>query len=97
MTAFFDYPQWTDHHTRMQGAGAMKEFFPGIGKIPYEGPKTKKKLAFRCYNPEEKVGKKTMVDWLLPYLGEKDRKWVEARKADLRIEYLDYDWSLNGK
>ncbi len=42
----------------------MKEFFPGIGQIPYEGPKTKNPLAFRCYNAEEKVGKKTMAEHL---------------------------------
>ncbi|MBI92789.1 MAG: xylose isomerase [Gemmatimonadaceae bacterium] len=42
----------------------MKEFFPGISRIKYEGPKTKNPLAFRCYNAGEKVGKKTMVEHL---------------------------------
>ena len=42
----------------------MKEFFPGIGQIRFEGPKTKNPLAFRCYNAEEKVGKKTMAEHL---------------------------------
>ncbi|SVD26916.1 uncharacterized protein METZ01_LOCUS379770, partial [marine metagenome] len=42
----------------------MKEFFPGISRIKYEGPKTKNPLALRCYNAGEKVGKKTMAEHL---------------------------------
>ena len=42
----------------------MKEFFPGIGQIPYEGHKSQNPLAFRCYNAEEKVGNKTMAEHL---------------------------------
>ncbi|MEI8140417.1 MAG: xylose isomerase [bacterium] len=32
-----------------------QEFFPGIGKIPFEGPKSKNPLAFKWYNPAQKV------------------------------------------
>ncbi len=38
--------------------------FPDIDAIPYEGPKSKNPLAFRWYNPEEKVEGKTMKDHL---------------------------------
>jgi xylose isomerase len=38
--------------------------FPEIGKIPYEGPKSKNPLAFRWYNPEEVVEGKTMAEHL---------------------------------
>ncbi|MGQ0635575.1 MAG: xylose isomerase [Planctomycetaceae bacterium] len=31
----------------------MADFFPGIPKIQYEGPKSKNPLSFRHYNPEE--------------------------------------------
>ncbi len=41
-----------------------KEVFPGIGKIEYEGKKSKNPLAFRWYNPEEKIGGKKMKDHL---------------------------------
>lgn len=41
-----------------------QEFFPQIKPIAYEGPKTKNRLAFRHYNAEEVVGKKTMKDHL---------------------------------
>ncbi|MGD0753787.1 MAG: xylose isomerase [Bacteroidales bacterium] len=37
-----------------------KEAYPGIGKIEYEGKKSKNPLAFRWYNPEEEVGGKQM-------------------------------------
>ena len=42
----------------------QKEYFPGIGKIPYEGPKSDNPLAFKFYNPERKVGSKTMREHL---------------------------------
>jgi xylose isomerase len=41
-----------------------KEFYPGIGKIEYEGKKSKNPLAFRWYNPEEVVAGKKMKDHL---------------------------------
>lgn len=42
----------------------QKEFFPGIGKIEYEGKNSKNPLAFRWYNPEELVSGKRMKDHL---------------------------------
>ena len=41
-----------------------KEYFPGIGKIPYEGSKSDNPLAFKYYNPDRKVGGKTMREHL---------------------------------
>ena len=41
-----------------------KEAYPGIGKISYEGKKSKNPLAFRWYNPEEEVDGKKMKDHL---------------------------------
>ncbi len=42
----------------------MAEAFAGIGKIQYEGPKSKNPLAFKHYNPDEKVEGKRMADHL---------------------------------
>ena len=42
----------------------MKEYFKGIPQIRYEGPDSKNPLAFRQYDPEEQVGKKTMAEHL---------------------------------
>ncbi|MBN2811088.1 MAG: xylose isomerase [Spirochaetales bacterium] len=41
-----------------------KEYFPGIGKIAYEGPTSKNPLAFKYYDPEKVVGGKKMKDIL---------------------------------
>ncbi len=41
-----------------------KEFFTGIPKIQYEGPKSKNPLAFKHYNPEELVDGKSMKEQL---------------------------------
>lgn len=38
--------------------------FPEISKIRYEGPQTKNPLAFRWYNPSEKIEGKTMAEHL---------------------------------
>ncbi|MDV3310363.1 MAG: xylose isomerase [Cyclobacteriaceae bacterium] len=41
-----------------------KEFFKGIRAIKYEGPDTDNPLAFRYYNPNKRIGKKTMQEHL---------------------------------
>jgi xylose isomerase len=41
-----------------------KEFFPGISKVAFEGPKSKNPLAFKHYNPTEIVDGKSMKDHL---------------------------------
>lgn len=40
------------------------EFFPGIPKIQYEGPKSTNPLSFRYYNADEVIMGKKMKDWL---------------------------------
>jgi xylose isomerase len=42
----------------------QKEFFPKIGKIAYEGPKSKNPLAFKWYDAEKKVNGVTMREFL---------------------------------
>ncbi len=42
----------------------MEKWFPEVTKIEYEGPDSKNPLAFRHYNPEEKVEGKPMKDHL---------------------------------
>lgn len=41
-----------------------KEYFPGIGKIEYEGRKSKNPLAYKWYNPEQMIDGKSMKDHL---------------------------------
>ena len=43
---------------------ATKEFFPDLGKIPFEGTSSKNPLAFHYYEPERIVHGKKMKDWL---------------------------------
>ncbi|GMU21608.1 MAG: xylose isomerase [Phycisphaerae bacterium] len=42
----------------------MAEYFPGIKAIKFEGPDSKNPLAFKHYNPREKVLGKSMADHL---------------------------------
>lgn len=41
-----------------------KQYFPEIGKIPFEGAESKNVLAFHYYEPERMVMGKKMKDWL---------------------------------
>ncbi|MDR2793687.1 MAG: xylose isomerase [Treponema sp.] len=41
-----------------------KEYFPGIGNIPFEGADSKNPLAFKYYDAEKVVQGKKMKDWL---------------------------------
>ena len=41
-----------------------QEYFPTIGKIPFEGPGSKNPLAFHYYEPDRLVLGKKMKDWL---------------------------------
>lgn len=42
---------------------AVNEYFPEIGKVPFEGKESKNPLAFHYYNPEQVVAGKKMKDW----------------------------------
>ena len=41
-----------------------REYFPGIGKISYEGKSSDNPLAFKFYEPERVIGGKTMEQHL---------------------------------
>ena len=43
---------------------ATKEFFPGIGKIQFEGKESRNPMAFRYYDANKVVMGKTMGEWL---------------------------------
>ncbi|HAC24689.1 MAG TPA: hypothetical protein DCE81_07205 [Cytophagales bacterium] len=43
---------------------AKHEYFRGIKRVTYEGPRSDNPLAFRYYNANQKVGKKTMKEHL---------------------------------
>ena len=43
---------------------ATKEYFPNIGKIKFEGPKSYNPLAYRYYDAERVVLGKPMKEWL---------------------------------
>lgn len=48
----------------MEVLTGKKEYFKGIGKIAFEGKDSKNPLAFRYYDADRKVGRKTMAEHL---------------------------------
>jgi xylose isomerase len=47
-----------------QGEGNSMDYFPQVGRIAYEGPKSRNPLAFKHYNPDEIVEGKTLREHL---------------------------------
>lgn len=43
---------------------AVKEYFPSIGKIKFEGKESKNPLAYRYYDAEKVILGKPMKEWL---------------------------------
>ena len=43
---------------------ALKEYFPEVGPVRFEGKESKNPLAFRYYEPEKVVAGRKMKDWL---------------------------------
>ncbi|WP_250626477.1 xylose isomerase [Pinirhizobacter soli] len=41
-----------------------REYFPGIGRIPFEGPASDNPLAFKHYDAKRKIGDRTMAEHL---------------------------------
>src|SRR5688572_5098387 len=48
----------------MKVVNGTKQFFPGTGKINYEGPQSGNSLAYRWYDENKTVAGKSMKDWL---------------------------------
>lgn len=42
----------------------MMAYFGNVSKIQYEGPTSRNSMAFKFYHPEEKIGDRTMEEWL---------------------------------
>ena len=47
----------------MESEKKVNEYFPGIGKIKFEGKESRNPLAFRYYDPEKVVYGRKMKDW----------------------------------
>lgn len=78
----------------------QREYFPGIGPIAYEGPRSRNPLAFKHYDPDRLVGGKSMRDHLrfaVAYwhsfkdkgedtFGAPTRRWAWAEGAGTALE-----------
>jgi hypothetical protein len=50
---------------------------------------------FKWYRKDFEVTGKTLPQYIAEYLPEDDRMFILENEADLKIRYIDYDWSLN--
>lgn len=40
---------------------------------------------------------RSVIDYVAPLLDDEDRRFVEDHREDLELQYMDYDWGLNGR
>ena len=91
----------------------MKEYFEGIGKIPYEGKESTNPLAFKYYNPDEIINGKPMREHLKFALswwhtmggdgtdmfgvGTTNKKWGEAGPMEIAKAKVDAAFEIMDK
>jgi hypothetical protein len=52
---------------------------------------------FKWFQGDFEVAGQSLVDAVLPYLSEEAQKAVQAAEGEVSVEFMDYDWSLNGQ
>jgi hypothetical protein len=52
---------------------------------------------FDWYRADFETEGGTVLDFLIPRLGERDGAWLRQFREPVRVEYLEYDWSLNDR
>ncbi|MDD2313885.1 MAG: xylose isomerase [Proteiniphilum sp.] len=70
----------------------VKEFFPGIGKIKFEGKESRNPLAFRYYDAEKVVFGRQMKDWFKFAMAYWHTLCAESSDP-FGAETKDFDWN----
>ena len=52
-------------------------------------------MIFKWYKKDFEVTGKTISEYILQYVPTDSKEYLEAHLNDIKIRYLDYDWSLN--
>jgi len=76
----------------MDAEKKIEEFFPGIGKIEFEGKESKNPLAFRYYDAEKVVYGRKMKDWFKFSMAYWHTLCAEARDP-FGVETKDFEWN----
>lgn len=76
----------------METKNNVKEYFPGIGKIKFEGKESTNPLAFRYYEPEKMVYGRKMKDWFKFAMAYWHTLCAESSDP-FGAESKDFDWN----
>jgi hypothetical protein len=52
---------------------------------------------FKWFRGDFESAAGSVIAFITPYLPPEGQKFVEVHQGDLKVHYLDYDWSLNGR
>ena len=52
---------------------------------------------FDWFEEDFERGGQTVIDFVRPYLSDKDRGFLDKYADDLNTKYMGYDWTLNGR
>ncbi|MCG8607202.1 DUF547 domain-containing protein, partial [bacterium] len=88
---------YTGEDLMEQMQAVTRSFLNNDHKNRYDGPNNTVFLSqiFNWYKADFETDSKSVIDFIRPYLNEKNRKLVS--KESLNIAYLEYDWSLNSQ
>ena len=76
----------------METKNNVKEYFPGIGKIKFEGKESTNPLAFRYYEPEKMVYGRKMKEWFKFAMAYWHTLCAESSDP-FGAESKDFDWN----
>ena len=76
----------------METKNNVKEYFPGIGKIKFEGKESTNPLAFRYYDPEKMVYGRKMKEWFKFAMAYWHTLCAESSDP-FGAESKDFDWN----
>ncbi len=52
-------------------------------------------MIFKWYKKDFETTGKTIKEYLLPFISDEQREFIEKNMDTIKVKYIDYDWSLN--
>ncbi len=69
---------------------------PKGAQLDRENKKLRISQIFNWYRRDFEMGGKKLIDIIALYAKPEDAEFIKKHKADITIEFMEYDWNLNG-
>jgi hypothetical protein len=81
--------------TELEEASKLYLGSPAGAKVEEESNTLYLSMIFKWYKKDFTETGKTIPEYVLQYIPEDTKNYLEAHLSDIKVKYLDYDWSLN--